>query len=818
MCPEKTKQRVTPGTEGKWKVGKITPEDCSSSRQAEDLADGGKRDSITSCKAEGFLGNGVQILETACVSGAAVDRCSVEAPERKTVSEECSFVATSGKSTPSKESIKNGEVVPGHGVEGAIFPTQHGDHQNATVSTPQPTCSFCGLSFRMPGAAAAHEMFCGARTERCPTCGGYVPRREMESHRKPGGSCDAMIAATMATEEEAAVFFFSDSNIAACVDYGSGGGDDLRRCLYSMPKLNASPADTECSSNATSIRDRRDFSVLGAQSRQHQRRGIPSALGDSIPMATRAIRADGQSFVDANADAATDGGTTITTLESEGGGCGRNHGHPTRPHISDRSVDVDETEAITKDEQATIGVSTMTRIESRDGHFSEETLTLVNGGSRPTASEVKLTREEVDATFQDGRNGHRCTRSGGVPVLPSRAPVAGDAAAFVEEQIIGVDNRRGVGVPLTGEVMGTGKNSWACSQCTLLNSLYADACDACGAIKMNSRDVDAEGAVTLKTPRETRRCDAPTTEVPAEEPGRNPNGQPSGSFVHSEAPPNRSITGACGALHRQHANQLQHRRVVVAAEGKYLLQQDRDDNRRQGQPTSINTFRSTMASSKTGRWGLGGNHRLSTLRHLPPVIRPRHTTDGGTPLFLSNDAIVGITSVSADLSDVTVSSRFPSLKSSGTRKESWTGRQQQKQPNASNIPKKPYHFINRARSSCSTNKNSKGSGRALTTAPASADSKTTACDQFLSIVGNRQVISCSAFVGSASRKGTGRSQPLKPTETSSPLARDFQNSGLGTEGLEAQQRGRGHTGLALAKLRRRRVSHAGMVLEPLGSK
>lgn len=839
--PEKTKRHVTPGIEGNRKEGKTTPEDCSSSRQAKGLTDDGNRDSITSCRADGCLDNGVQNLGKACVSCAPLDRCGVEVPEKKAVSEECSLVAASGKSTPSKEPQKNGKVVPGHGVGGVIFPPRHEGHQ-----TPQLACSFCGLSFRIPGAAAAHEILCGTRTERCPTCCGYVPRREMESHRKPGGSCDAMIAAAMAAEEEEEeAIFCSDSNVAACVDYGSWGGG-LRRCLYGIPKLNASPADTECSSNATNIRDRSDnldISVLGTQCTQHQRRGIPSALGggggrkegegipDSIPMATRAIRAAGQSFVDVDVDAATDGGTTTTTLERKGGGFGRNHGHPASGHIPGGSFDVDE--VITKDKGATIGMSTTTRIESLAGNFSEEAPTLANGGgSRPTGSEVKVIQEDVDVMFQNGRNGHRCTRSGGVPVLPSRAPAAGDAVAFVEEHIIGVDNSKGARVPGTGALTGMAKDSWACSQCTLLNSLYVDACDACGAVKTSPSDVDAGGAVTLKTPRDTRRCDAPTTEALAEAPGRKPNDQPSGTFVHSEATPKCSIAGAFGTLHRQHVNhdphteefhQLQHRGVVAATEEKRLFQQGRNGNRRQGQPTSINTVRprvlrsTTAAALKTGCWELGANHRPSTFRHLPPVIRPRHMTDGGTPLLLPND---GIASVSADLSGVTVSSRFPYLKSSGTREEGLTGRWQQKkqQPNASNIPKDPYHIISRARSSCSTNKNSKGSGRALTTAPAAAGSKTAASDQFLLIVGNSQVLSSGAFVGSARRQGAGRSLPVKPAETSCPLARDFPISGLGTEGLKVQQRRRGHMGLALAKLRRRRVSHAGVVLEPLGSK
>ncbi|CAM9728998.1 unnamed protein product [Pylaiella littoralis] len=62
-------------------------------------------------------------------------------------------------------------------------------------------CAYCGLTFRTPGAARDHREFCSTRTERCRRCLGHVLRSEAESHRSPGGGCDAAIAA--AEQQEA---------------------------------------------------------------------------------------------------------------------------------------------------------------------------------------------------------------------------------------------------------------------------------------------------------------------------------------------------------------------------------------------------------------------------------------------------------------------------------------------------------------------------------------------------------------------------------------------------------------------------------------
>ena len=64
-----------------------------------------------------------------------------------------------------------------------------------------PPCSFCGLSFRTVDATDAHESLCGTRTERCGRCCGHISRRDLESHGRPGGACDAAIAAAVAREE-----------------------------------------------------------------------------------------------------------------------------------------------------------------------------------------------------------------------------------------------------------------------------------------------------------------------------------------------------------------------------------------------------------------------------------------------------------------------------------------------------------------------------------------------------------------------------------------------------------------------------------------
>lgn len=71
----------------------------------------------------------------------------------------------------------------------------------AASPVPPFTCAYCGLSFRTAIAAGNHETLCAARTERCGRCCGLVPRGDAESHRRPGGGCDAAIAAAAEREE-----------------------------------------------------------------------------------------------------------------------------------------------------------------------------------------------------------------------------------------------------------------------------------------------------------------------------------------------------------------------------------------------------------------------------------------------------------------------------------------------------------------------------------------------------------------------------------------------------------------------------------------
>ncbi|CAM9924773.1 unnamed protein product [Ectocarpus sp. 8 AP-2014] len=88
----------------------------------------------------------------------------------------------------------------------------------AASASPVPpfTCAYCGLSFRTTIAAGDHEALCAARTERCGRCCGLVPRGDAEAHRRPGGGCDAAIAAAAEREEAQA--------IATVVGGGGRGG------------------------------------------------------------------------------------------------------------------------------------------------------------------------------------------------------------------------------------------------------------------------------------------------------------------------------------------------------------------------------------------------------------------------------------------------------------------------------------------------------------------------------------------------------------------------------------------------------------------
>lgn len=83
---------------------------------------------------------------------------------------------------------------------------------SATPALARPTeaasnaefpCAYCGLTFREAGPAGEHEEACGTRTERCDRCCSHVPRRNAESHRCPGGGCDAVIAAAEEHEKRA---------------------------------------------------------------------------------------------------------------------------------------------------------------------------------------------------------------------------------------------------------------------------------------------------------------------------------------------------------------------------------------------------------------------------------------------------------------------------------------------------------------------------------------------------------------------------------------------------------------------------------------
>ncbi|CAM9830864.1 unnamed protein product [Ectocarpus sp. 12 AP-2014] len=75
----------------------------------------------------------------------------------------------------------------------------------AACPVPPFTCAHCGLSFRTVGAAGDHETLCAARTERCGRCCGLVPRGDAEAHRRPGGGCDAAIAAAAEREDAQAI-------------------------------------------------------------------------------------------------------------------------------------------------------------------------------------------------------------------------------------------------------------------------------------------------------------------------------------------------------------------------------------------------------------------------------------------------------------------------------------------------------------------------------------------------------------------------------------------------------------------------------------
>eukprot|EP00752_Nemacystus_decipiens_P013349 g11819.t1 len=94
----------------------------------------------------------------------------------------------------------------------------------AAAPSARLTCAFCGLVFRSAGPAAEHEQACGTRTERCDRCCGHVPRRDAESHRRPGGSCDAVIAAA---EEHERLVLAAGRSLAlnGCGSGGDGGGD-----------------------------------------------------------------------------------------------------------------------------------------------------------------------------------------------------------------------------------------------------------------------------------------------------------------------------------------------------------------------------------------------------------------------------------------------------------------------------------------------------------------------------------------------------------------------------------------------------------------
>lgn len=111
-------------------------------------------------------------------------------------------------SAPSDASQGTESVCDNHSTERTLADEETSGSVNRPAaptvesSPPHPyACVYCGLSFRCCGAIEDHDTFCGARTERCERCCGLVSRRNAESHRLPGGECDAKIAAAMANEE-----------------------------------------------------------------------------------------------------------------------------------------------------------------------------------------------------------------------------------------------------------------------------------------------------------------------------------------------------------------------------------------------------------------------------------------------------------------------------------------------------------------------------------------------------------------------------------------------------------------------------------------
>lgn len=378
---------------------------------------------------------------------------------------------------------------------------QNGKEGSPTdMSRPLFSCTYCGLSFRAVDSAASHEGPCGARTERCECCSSLVPRREAESHRRPGGGCDAVIAGAIAAEEEglhaaaADASFTAGSTVAATKDStfeNVGDVDYLKRGISIFDGLLAQAViSSRKASNALLDARTRNEGLTASLAGMTLRPGAVECISPTSG-ATSALTAATPTYDDctvhgngkreADISFERDSNATIPTSFAEDMGMG-NSGKSL--DIGNREYTVPHTSSRPLIKVWTEGVDTTS--ESRTPSiFSRGDQRLKPGDEGNPSGMGNCEREtEMAVTSPCLRQASGVARSG-----VSWAPAAANAAATTRR-----------------DFSPSGGGKWGCSLCTLVNPRGAKACEACGTARGSSLgDISGgresrEGGVILGDP------------------------------------------------------------------------------------------------------------------------------------------------------------------------------------------------------------------------------------------------------------------------------------------------------------------------------
>ena len=441
---------------------------------------------------------------------------------------------------PWKELANYGEV-PTHGSKGEYLPPRQKGFPTATLPAP---CPFCGLSFRASDTAAAHETLCGARTERCPHCSGHVQRRDSYSHRQPGGGCDAAIAAAIAAEEKAK---YPQDIPATVASMGNGIGDGLHQSGYEMTKFDASLAKAirfsrEAVATLINARQTNDCLALSLlENTRIRQRCLETANAgtggghSSNPTIKTTVQATGTASVDGEwmfTSNAAGNASPLDMLQVEGvsfTGSDRNLAGQGALGGSSGAIGTEVTtdgeKSYSPSDEAGVAAHQQS---SQNKRGDSESLPLLSGkallyaclpdGEQSSIDDSLRRADEglvtgvrkMGAQCKDWRSNQPFTHSVVDPVL-ERAPAAGDTVVFRVRgtSVIGGEKEESI---LSGARRGIQSTSqrWECSRCTLLNTLYAKSCVACGARKtsvtMDQQEYPISPSRTLSGVSSTERC------------------------------------------------------------------------------------------------------------------------------------------------------------------------------------------------------------------------------------------------------------------------------------------------------------------------